>query len=127
MFKKIMTNIVAANTTSEQPMLIDSWTARKTEDNKVSVIDVIADVTQKNYKYASNLYKKLIQEERVPQCEDRALAPRQHSLASSNPGCQTTRRGGFSLRGLLSPANNASWRLLGVLLYSNIISFLCAA
>jgi hypothetical protein len=99
-------------------MLINNWTARKTDDNKVSVVDVIADVTKKNYKYASNLYKKLVQEERVPQCEDRALAPRQHSLASSNPGSQTTRRGG-SRRHELTPVATAAemveivWQLPG--------------
>jgi hypothetical protein len=114
-----MTSIVAANTTSEQAMLIDNWTARKTEDNKVSVIDVIADVTKKSYKYASNLYKKLIHEERIPQCEDRALAPRTDLRASSNPGNTRNPCTGFARTSQLTPVATVAemveivWQLPG--------------
>ena len=34
---------------------IDSWDARRTEDGRVFVIDVIADVTGKTARYTSNM------------------------------------------------------------------------
>ena len=89
-----MTSIVASEIVAAQPMLIDNWTARKTDDNKVSVVDVIADVTKKSNNYAAQLYKRLLAEERVPECEVRALAARKYSLATAPSCSQTTRRGG---------------------------------
>jgi hypothetical protein len=46
---------------------------RKTEDGKVSVVDVIAEIKHCSAKYASDAYKRLLAEERVPECETRLL------------------------------------------------------
>ena len=46
---------------------------RKTEDGKVSVVDVIAQVKGCSAKYATEAYKRLLVEERVPDCEIRPL------------------------------------------------------
>ena len=77
------------------PLNIDTWDARRTEDGRVSVIDVIADITGKSHRYASNVYRDLVREERVPECEVRSLPPRSHLNASSNLK-HTTRSRGFS-------------------------------
>ena len=111
-----MTSIVASEITAERPMLSDNWTARKTDDNKVSVIDVIADVSKKNYKYASNLYKRLVHEGRITQCESRALAPR---AVSPNVGPIKGQAKGFSSALQLTPVATAAemveivWQLPG--------------
>ena len=74
----------------------DNWDARRTEDGKVSVVDVIADVTSKTHRYASNIYRDLVREERVPECEVRHLPPRSHLSVSWNSGHTQRRFGGFS-------------------------------
>ncbi len=61
-------------------LTLDQWDARCTEDGKVSVLDVIADVTGKNAHYASNVYRDLVREERAPDCEKRSLPPRSDSF-----------------------------------------------
>ena len=60
---------------SKLAISIGDITARKTADGKVSVIDVIADITQKSFNYDAQQYRRLLAEERVPQCECRELAP----------------------------------------------------
>jgi len=75
-------------------LTLDQWDARRTEDGKVSVIDVIADVTGKTPHYASNVYNDLVREERVPECEKRSLPPRSSCLASWISGSQRIQRGG---------------------------------
>ena len=61
---------------SKLAISIGDITARKTADGKVSVIDVIADITKKDFNYSAKMYRRLLEEERVPQCECRELAPR---------------------------------------------------
>ena len=46
---------------------------RKTEDGKVSVLDVIAQMKNCTQHYASKMYRRLVEEERVPDCEIRSL------------------------------------------------------
>ena len=60
--------------------MIGDITARRTYDGKVSVVDVIADVTKKNFNYAAKMYRRLLEEERVPHCECRVLDPRANYL-----------------------------------------------
>ncbi len=45
-----------------------SWSVRKTKDGRVSVVDVVAAVTGKSSHYAAKAYRRLVAEERVPQC-----------------------------------------------------------
>jgi hypothetical protein len=73
---------------------LDNWDARRTEDGKVSVIDVVADVTGKTVHYAAKLYHRLLDEERVPKCEMHPLPSRGDSLAGTNCPHQKGRRGG---------------------------------
>ena len=47
---------------------------RKTEDNKVSIVDVIAQIKNCTQHYAAKMYKRLVEEERVPDCEMRNIA-----------------------------------------------------
>ena len=75
-------------------LTLDQWDARRTEDGQVSVVDVIADVTGKTAHYASNVYRDLVREERVSECEVRPLPPRSSSLASWIPGSRRIHRGG---------------------------------
>jgi hypothetical protein len=62
-----------------------TWDARTTADGKVSVIDVISDISGKDTHYASNTYKRLVVEERVPKCGLQSLPPRKN-LNTSPPG-----------------------------------------
>ena len=81
---------------AEGQLTLDNWDARRTEDNKVSVIDVIADVRSVSYDHAAHIYRRMLSEERMPQCEMRRLPPRTH-LSVSTPGTNNQRRsGGFS-------------------------------
>ena len=90
-----MTPFTSSDLTAQGGQLnLDTWDARRTEDGRVSVIDVIADVTGKTHRYASNVYRDLVREERVPECEVRPLPPRSSSLASWNSGSQRVQRGG---------------------------------
>ena len=75
-------------------LTLDQWDVRRTEDNKVSVVDVIADVRAVGHDYAAQLYRRLLSEERVPQCEVRRLPPRAHSMASAENTLQRIGRGG---------------------------------
>ena len=52
---------------------MDLSKVRKTADGKLSVIDVISQIKKCTNKYASDVYKRLLAEERVPQCESRIL------------------------------------------------------
>ena len=56
------------------PSTMDFSKIRKTEDGKVSVVDVIAQIKDCKGKYASEVYKRLLAEERVPECEVRNIA-----------------------------------------------------
>ena len=56
------------------PVAMDLSKIRKTEDGKVSVVDAIAQVKKCTGKYASEVYKRLLAEERVPECEVRNIA-----------------------------------------------------
>ena len=76
------------------PLNLDIWDARRTADNKVSVVDVIADVRGVKHDCAAQLYRRLLSEERVPHCEVRPLPPREHSLASAICHRQRISRGG---------------------------------
>ena len=69
-----------------------SWDARKTDDGRVSVVDVIAHVTGYDFQYAADLYRRLLAEERVPECARLPLPPRVDSLAPARP--RRTKRGG---------------------------------
>ena len=75
---------------------LDNWDARCTEDGRVSVIDVIADVTGKTHHHASNLYNRLREEQRIRECEMRPLPPRSNLSVSSKSGHTQKRSGGFS-------------------------------
>ena len=86
---------------SDVVMDVSSWTARKTQDNKVSVVDVIAHIRGVTTKHANTMYKRLCDEDRVPNCAIERLPPRAQSLgvtacipqhSSHNP----KRRGGFT-------------------------------
>ena len=52
---------------------MDLSKVRKTENGKISVIDVISQIKNCSNKYASEIYKRLLEEERVPVCEIRHL------------------------------------------------------
>ena len=73
-------------------LTLDRWDVRRTEDGRVSVVDVIADVRAVGHDYAAQLYRRLLSEERVPQCEVRP--PRAHSMASAENTLQRIGRGG---------------------------------
>ena len=60
---------------AEGQLTLDQWDVRRTEDNKVSVVDVIADVRSVTHNYAAQLYQRMLKEERVPRCELRPLPP----------------------------------------------------
>ena len=42
---------------AEGQLTLDQWVARRTEDNKESVVDVIAGVRSVTHDYASQLYR----------------------------------------------------------------------
>ena len=68
---------MASGTDAHSDILsLAQWDARVTSDGKVSVVDVIACVRQCSYKYAWEMYKRLLAEERIPKYEIRALPPR---------------------------------------------------
>ncbi len=75
------------------PLNIDTWDARRTNDNKISVIDVIADVRNVKHHYAAVLYNRLLDEERVQACEMRPLPPRGDSLVVTKCDLQRSGRG----------------------------------
>jgi hypothetical protein len=63
-------------TTTVPTAIMDLSKVRKTEDGKLSVIDVISQIKKCQAHYAAQLYKRLLSEERVPQCEVRNIAQR---------------------------------------------------
>lgn len=72
------------------PVAMDLSKIRKTEDGKVSVVDVIAQVKQCAQHYAAKAYRRLLEEERVPQCEVRGIqkganGPRQNRNEYNTP------------------------------------------
>jgi hypothetical protein len=100
-------------------LTLDQWDARRTEDGKVSVIDVIADITGKTHHHASNVYNRLREEQRISECEVRPLPPRSHLGVASKLGCTQRRSGGFSGASQETPVANAAemisivWQLPG--------------
>ena len=52
---------------------MDLSKVRKTENDKISVIDVISQIKNCSNKYASEVYNRLLEEERVLVCEIRHL------------------------------------------------------
>ena len=114
MARQTRAQVQAAMATGQ--LTLDRWDARRTDDGKVSVIDVIADVRAVGHDYAAQLYRRLLSEERVPPCEVRLLPPRHVSAESSN----TQRRsGGFSGAAQPTPVATAAemveivWQLPG--------------
>jgi len=81
-------------TAQDGQLNLDTWDARRTEDGKVSVVDVIADVTGKKHHYAAVIYNRLLDEERIPECEMRPLPSRGNSLVVTKSDLQRSRRGG---------------------------------
>ena len=63
-------------TTTAPIAIMDLSKVRKTEDGKVSVIDVISQIKKCSAHYAAQVYQRLLSEERVPQCEVRNIAQR---------------------------------------------------
>ena len=79
-------------TTTVPTAIMDLSKVRKTEDGKVSVIDVISQIKKCQAHYAAQLYKRLLSEERVPTCEVRNIAqrPAERSTAKcSRPSTST--------------------------------------
>ena len=68
------------------PVTMDFSKIRKTEDGKVSVVDVIAQVKKCTANYAAEVYQRLLAEERVPKCEV-------HNIARTASACTTATRG----------------------------------
>ena len=62
--------------TTTVPIVMDLSRVRKTEDGKVSVIDVISQIKKCSANYAAQVYQRLLSEERVPTCEVRNIAQR---------------------------------------------------
>ena len=101
---------------AEGQLTLDQWDARRTEDNKVSVVDVIADVRSVTHNYAAQLYQRMLKEERVPECEMRPLHPRHVTAPRSDI---QKRAGGFSHAAQPTPVATAAemiqivWQLPG--------------
>ena len=69
---------------------MDLTAIRKTEDGKVSVVDVIAQIKKCTGNYAAKTYRRLLDEERVPTCELRdiqkgTICPRHKRSAYNTP------------------------------------------
>ena len=79
---------------AESQLTLDHWDARRTEDGKVSVVDVIAKVRSVTHDYAAQLYRRLLSEERVPNCEVRHRPPREHSMDGAQCIVHRIGRGG---------------------------------
>ena len=69
------------------PATMDFKKIRKTEDGKVSVVDVIAQIKNCKGDYAGQVYRRLLEEERVPECEVRSIA----HIAPEKSGAKCTR------------------------------------
>ena len=70
--------------TALEHMSPEAWDARRTEDNKVAVMDVITSLTGKSRQYASMFYNRIVEEQRVPACETRLLPPKPANLNVSS-------------------------------------------
>ena len=68
-----VTNTGVLTSASKNSAPMDVKHIRKTGDGKVSVVDVIVQVKDCSAKYSSTAYKRLLAEERVPDCEIRSL------------------------------------------------------
>lgn len=107
-----------AQNTEEGQLTLDAWDARIAEDNKVFVVDVSAHVKHMNPHYAAEARQCLLKELRAPECEVRALPPRELRVLTGVRDCQTTSRG--RARGYyktpvasLSDMVQLSWQFLG--------------
>ena len=63
-------------TTTVPIAVMDLSRVRKTEDGKVSVIDVISQIKKCSANYAAQVFQRLLSEERVPTCEVRNIVQR---------------------------------------------------
>jgi len=74
------------------PAAMDFSKIRKTQDGKVSVVDVIAQIKKCKSNYAAQVYQRLLEEERVPKCEVRNIAhtaPERSTARCSRPTTST--------------------------------------
>ncbi len=71
-----------------------SWSARKTDDGRISVVDVIAAVTGKSHNYAAQIFQRLVAEERVTPVGDVTLPARAECMETAQRSVQKTHRGG---------------------------------
>ena len=67
-------DLLTSGPTKEMSATMDFDKSRKTEDKKVSVVDVIAQMKNCTQHYEAQLYTQLVREERVPDCEMRSIA-----------------------------------------------------
>ena len=72
-------------TTTVPKAVMDLSRVRKTEDGKVSIIDVISQIKKCSANYAAQVYQRLLSEERVPSCEVRNIT--QGSAERSTAKC----------------------------------------
>ena len=70
---------------------MDLTRVRKTADGKVSVIDVITQMKKCTGNYAAQVYKRLLEEERVPKCEVRSIVHTASEGSTANCSRPTTR------------------------------------
>ena len=89
-----VTNPGLLTSASKKSAPMDVKHMRKTEDGKVSVLDVVAQMKNCTQHYASKMYRRLVEEERVPDCEIRSLMSakcgRQHRSHYPTPVASTT-------------------------------------
>ena len=72
------------------PAAVDVKNIRKTEDGKVSVVDVITQIKRCKGNYAAEVYRRLLDEERVPVCEVRNIAHIASERSNAKCGRSTT-------------------------------------
>ncbi len=70
---------------------MDLTRVRKTADGKVSVIDVITQMKKCTGNYAAQVYKRLLEEERVPKCEVHSIVHTASEGSTANCSRPTTR------------------------------------
>ena len=96
----VMTNCAAMDPST--------WTARKTLDNKVAVIDVIAHVRNVTHNHAATIYKRLCDEDRAPTCTMQSLPPRVDLSVTTKCQHAQRRSGGFSCASQDTPVATAA-------------------
>ena len=69
-----VTNPGFLTSASKKSAPMDVKHMRKTEEGKVSVLDVVAQMKNCTQNYVAHRYKRLVEEERVPDCEMRSIA-----------------------------------------------------